>query len=174
MNETPDLSIETLNVLKDLADVQANLSDFMSLNHKLLVTLPTLTTLASAGAAEYLYERFELTLSGICHSLNEIHKARPQPHEDCFTCCLIAEGKNPLESFSERFIEALIPSEPAKVSQQEPTEETQQQVNTMISARTTEENRAWWLYQAKLKGTSLQQAIVDGLEKRFGLPKNIR
>jgi hypothetical protein len=30
------------------------------------------------------------------------------------------------------------------------------------------------MYQARLQGMTLQQAIVDALEKRFGLPKKTR
>jgi len=43
-----------------------------------------------------------------------------------------------------------------------------------VSARTPEENRTWWIYQARLQGTILQDAIVEALEKRFGLPKKQR
>lgn len=40
-----------------------------------------------------------------------------------------------------------------------------------IAARTLAENRIWWLYQARLQNTTLQDAIVEALTKRFGLPK---
>jgi len=40
-----------------------------------------------------------------------------------------------------------------------------------LSAKTSEANRAWWLYQARLQRTTLQDVIIESLEKRFGLPK---
>lgn len=43
-----------------------------------------------------------------------------------------------------------------------------------VSARTQEENRTWWIYQARLQKTTLQDAIVEALEKRFGLPKKTK
>jgi hypothetical protein len=40
----------------------------------------------------------------------------------------------------------------------------------LITIRTTEEKRAWYLYQARLQNKSLQQIISEFLEERFGNP----
>ncbi len=49
-----------------------------------------------------------------------------------------------------------------------------EEFSALVSARTSEDNRSWWIYQARLQKTSLQKAIVEALEKRFGLPKKAR
>lgn len=43
-----------------------------------------------------------------------------------------------------------------------------------ISINVPEEKRHWWNIQALLQGTTVTDAIIEAMDKRFGLPKKVR
>jgi hypothetical protein len=43
-----------------------------------------------------------------------------------------------------------------------------------LSINVPEEKRRWWNIQALLQGTTVTDAVIEALDKRFGLPKKVR
>jgi len=43
-----------------------------------------------------------------------------------------------------------------------------------LSINVPEEKRRWWNIQALLHGTTVTDAVIEALDKRFGLPKKVR
>jgi hypothetical protein len=43
-----------------------------------------------------------------------------------------------------------------------------------LSINVPEEKRLWWSIQARLQGTTVTEAVIEAMDKRFGLPKKLR
>jgi len=43
-----------------------------------------------------------------------------------------------------------------------------------IALKVPQEKRIWWNIQAKLQRTTLTDAIIEALDKRFGLPRKLK
>lgn len=43
-----------------------------------------------------------------------------------------------------------------------------------LSINVPEEKRLWWSIQARLQGTTVTDAVIEAMDKRFGLPKKLR
>jgi hypothetical protein len=43
-----------------------------------------------------------------------------------------------------------------------------------LSINVPEEKRLWWNIQARLQGTTVTDAVIEAMDKRFGLPKKLR
>lgn len=43
-----------------------------------------------------------------------------------------------------------------------------------LSINVPEEKRRWWNIQARLQGTTVTDAVIEAMDKRFGLPKKVR
>jgi hypothetical protein len=43
-----------------------------------------------------------------------------------------------------------------------------------LSINVPEEKRRWWNIQARLQGTTVTEAVIEAMDKRFGLPKKLR
>lgn len=43
-----------------------------------------------------------------------------------------------------------------------------------LSINVPKEKRHWWNIQARLQGTTVTEAVIEAMDKRFGLPKKVR